>query len=138
MTERLPASAQTLQDLKSTNPADTNAMDVEEPSAMEMDNVESRPEKRFSTSRRQLSDVFLPNFQFMIVSISFNLNYKFTMFSLFCSHLNGRTEHAYTVCENEQWCLTTLGYVKAFSRQYASEVFFFPTVPYFRTANHEN
>ncbi|CAK9327994.1 unnamed protein product [Citrullus colocynthis] len=85
LTERLPAasSAQTLQDLKSINPADANAMDLEEPSAMEMDNVDSRPEK---------------------------------------SHLNGRTEHAYTIGENEQWCLTTLGYVKAFSRQYASEI----------------
>ncbi|XP_022988026.1 nuclear cap-binding protein subunit 1-like [Cucurbita maxima] len=87
LTERLPAasSAQTLQDLKSINPAGANAMDLEEPSAMEMemDNEDSRPEK---------------------------------------SHLNGSTEHAYTVGENEQWCLTTLGYVKAFSRQYASEI----------------
>lgn len=28
----------------------------------------------------------------------------------------------YTVGEKEQWCLSTLGYVKAFSRQYASEI----------------
>lgn len=28
----------------------------------------------------------------------------------------------YTISEKEQWCLTTLGYVKAFSRQYASEI----------------
>lgn len=55
LTERLPAasSAQTLQDLKSINPSDANAMDLEEPSAMEMDNVDSRPEKRFSSSRGQ-------------------------------------------------------------------------------------
>ncbi|ESW33634.1 hypothetical protein PHAVU_001G086100 [Phaseolus vulgaris] len=29
---------------------------------------------------------------------------------------------AYTVGEKEQWCITTLGYVKAFSRQYAAEI----------------
>lgn len=28
----------------------------------------------------------------------------------------------YTIGEKEQWCLSTLGYVKAFSRQYASEI----------------
>lgn len=28
----------------------------------------------------------------------------------------------YNVGEKEQWCLSTLGYLKAFSRQYASEV----------------
>ena len=52
LTERLPAasSAQTLQDLKSINPAGANAMDLEEPSAMEMemDNEDSKPEKRCS------------------------------------------------------------------------------------------
>ncbi|GAB2234373.1 hypothetical protein Drorol1_Dr00003623 [Drosera rotundifolia] len=30
--------------------------------------------------------------------------------------------HIYSLGENEQWCLTILGYVKAFSRQYASEI----------------
>ncbi|KAI4350445.1 hypothetical protein L6164_004900 [Bauhinia variegata] len=34
----------------------------------------------------------------------------------------GRADNAYNVGEKEQWCLTTLGYVKAFSRQYASEI----------------
>ncbi|WVZ08923.1 hypothetical protein V8G54_022269 [Vigna mungo] len=29
---------------------------------------------------------------------------------------------AYVVGEKEQWCITTLGYVKAFSRQYAAEI----------------
>ncbi|XP_037491219.1 nuclear cap-binding protein subunit 1 [Jatropha curcas] len=29
---------------------------------------------------------------------------------------------AYNIGEKEQWCLSTLGYVKAFSRQYASEI----------------
>ncbi|KAL0363049.1 UNVERIFIED_CONTAM: ATP-dependent zinc metalloprotease FTSH 12, chloroplastic [Sesamum calycinum] len=38
------------------------------------------------------------------------------------SHANGgRSKNAYNVGEKEQWCLTTLGYVKAFTRQYASE-----------------
>ncbi|GAB4829606.1 Nucleic acid dioxygenase ALKBH1 [Ancistrocladus abbreviatus] len=30
--------------------------------------------------------------------------------------------NGYRLGENEQWCLTTLGYVKAFSRQYSSEI----------------
>lgn len=34
----------------------------------------------------------------------------------------GRENNVYNVGEKEQWCLSTLGYVKAFSRQYASEV----------------
>ncbi|KAB1225560.1 Nuclear cap-binding protein subunit 1 [Morella rubra] len=34
----------------------------------------------------------------------------------------GRTSDVYNIGEKEQWCLTTLGYVKAFSRQYASEI----------------
>ncbi|XP_038988704.1 nuclear cap-binding protein subunit 1-like isoform X2 [Phoenix dactylifera] len=39
------------------------------------------------------------------------------------SQSNGeRVFHSYTTGEQEQWCLCTLGYVKAFSRQYASEI----------------
>ncbi|KAL3643129.1 Nucleic acid dioxygenase ALKBH1 [Castilleja foliolosa] len=39
------------------------------------------------------------------------------------SHANGRgTANGYNVGEKEQWCLTTLGYVKALTRQYASEI----------------
>ncbi|KAM7526901.1 hypothetical protein LguiA_016803 [Lonicera macranthoides] len=34
----------------------------------------------------------------------------------------GRTGSGYSVGEKDQWCLSTLGYVKAFSRQYASEI----------------
>lgn len=34
----------------------------------------------------------------------------------------GSATNIYTVGEKEQWCLSTLGYVKAFSRQYASEI----------------
>ncbi|KAI4348377.1 hypothetical protein L6164_009108 [Bauhinia variegata] len=34
----------------------------------------------------------------------------------------GKTGNAYNVDEKKQWCITTLGYVKAFSRQYASEI----------------
>ncbi|KAI3975642.1 hypothetical protein MKX01_023068 [Papaver californicum] len=39
-------------------------------------------------------------------------------------HLNGgsRVSNDYNIGEKEQWCLTTLGYVKAFSRQYAAEI----------------
>ncbi|XP_068659456.1 nuclear cap-binding protein subunit 1 isoform X2 [Aristolochia californica] len=39
------------------------------------------------------------------------------------SQLNGQSvSDGYNVGEQEQWCRTTLGYVKAFSRQYASEI----------------
>ncbi|CAA0842134.1 Nuclear cap-binding protein subunit 1 [Striga hermonthica] len=39
------------------------------------------------------------------------------------SHTNGRgTANGFSVGEKEQWCLSTLGYVKAFTRQYASEI----------------
>ncbi|XP_061349949.1 nuclear cap-binding protein subunit 1 [Gastrolobium bilobum] len=34
----------------------------------------------------------------------------------------GKKSGAYNVGEKEQWCITTLGYVKAFSRQYADEI----------------
>ncbi|CAD6203621.1 unnamed protein product [Miscanthus lutarioriparius] len=39
------------------------------------------------------------------------------------SEPNGRnTKNGYNVGELEQWCLCTLGYLKSFSRQYASEI----------------
>ncbi|GER52774.1 nuclear cap-binding protein subunit 1 [Striga asiatica] len=39
------------------------------------------------------------------------------------SHSNGKgTTNGFSVGEKEQWCLSTLGYVKAFTRQYASEI----------------
>ena len=39
------------------------------------------------------------------------------------SHSNGgKAGNGYKVGEKEQWCLSTLGYVRAYSRQYASEV----------------
>ncbi|KAA8527196.1 hypothetical protein F0562_008575 [Nyssa sinensis] len=39
------------------------------------------------------------------------------------SHSNGGTaSNGYNIGEKEQWCLSTLGYVKALSRQYASEI----------------
>lgn len=39
------------------------------------------------------------------------------------SHSNGGSAgNGYKVGEKEQWCLSTLGYVKALTRQYASEV----------------
>ncbi|KAJ6309993.1 hypothetical protein OIU76_014855 [Salix suchowensis] len=34
----------------------------------------------------------------------------------------GKDSNIYNVGEKEQWCLSTLGYVKAFARQYASEI----------------
>ncbi|XP_073273142.1 nuclear cap-binding protein subunit 1-like isoform X2 [Primulina huaijiensis] len=39
------------------------------------------------------------------------------------SHPNGKeTRNEYNVGEKEQWCLSTLGYVKAITRQYSSEI----------------
>ncbi|XP_072997664.1 nuclear cap-binding protein subunit 1 [Typha latifolia] len=39
------------------------------------------------------------------------------------SQLNGETEkYSYNIEELEQWCLSTLGHLKAFSRQYATEI----------------
>ncbi|PHT69513.1 Nuclear cap-binding protein subunit 1 [Capsicum annuum] len=39
------------------------------------------------------------------------------------SHPNGsRERNGYNLDEKQQWCLTTLGYLKAFTRQYASEI----------------
>lgn len=38
------------------------------------------------------------------------------------SNSNGGAGNNYNIGEKEQWCLSTLGYVKAFSRQYASEI----------------
>ncbi|KAF7801834.1 nuclear cap-binding protein subunit 1 [Senna tora] len=34
----------------------------------------------------------------------------------------GKTRNIYNIGEKEQWCITTLGYVKAFTRQYAAEI----------------
>ncbi|KZV27597.1 nuclear cap-binding protein subunit 1 [Dorcoceras hygrometricum] len=39
------------------------------------------------------------------------------------SHPNGKgTRNGYNVGEKEQWCLSTLGYVKSLTRQYSSEI----------------
>ncbi|OMO59844.1 MIF4G-like, type 3 [Corchorus capsularis] len=83
--ERLPdaSRAGTLQALKSIN-GDSMAVDLEESSAMEVDDENGRPKKSQSNG--------------------------------------GKASNIYNVRENEQWCLSTLGYVKAFSRQYASEI----------------
>ncbi|KAF1886068.1 hypothetical protein Lal_00021349 [Lupinus albus] len=87
LSERLPEGyeAKTLRELK-TAQVDVMAVDPEEeePSSMELDNENQRPENR------------QPN--------------------------GGRTSSAYNVGEKEQWCITTLGYVKAFSRHYAAEI----------------
>ncbi|XP_050368577.1 nuclear cap-binding protein subunit 1 [Argentina anserina] len=82
--ERLPEASKvaTLQGLKSIY-ADSLSVDLEESSAMEVDDENGKSK----------------------------------------SQVNGaRTNNAYNVGEQEQWCLSTLGYLKAFSRQYASEV----------------
>ncbi|XP_057437590.1 nuclear cap-binding protein subunit 1 [Lotus japonicus] len=83
--ERLPkgSEARTLRELKSVQ-VDEMAVDPEEPSSMELDNENQKPEDSQSNG--------------------------------------GKKSNAYNIGEKEQWCITTLGYVKAFSRQYASEI----------------
>lgn len=45
---------------------------------------------------------------------------------IYNSENNGeRVTHSYNIKEQDQWCLCTLGYLKAFSRQYATEVSLF-------------
>ncbi|KAG6682662.1 hypothetical protein I3842_13G154200 [Carya illinoinensis] len=89
LTERLPdaSRAGTLWELKSVR-ADSMSVDLEEPSAMEVDNENERQQKSQSNGGRTSSD-------------------------------------GYNIGEKEQWCLSTLGYVKAFSRQYASEIWLY-------------
>ncbi|KAG7950817.1 hypothetical protein I3843_13G135700 [Carya illinoinensis] len=89
LTERLPdaSRAGTLWELKSVR-ADSMSVDLEEPSAMEVDNENERKQKSQSNGGRTSSD-------------------------------------GYNIGEKEQWCLSTLGYVKAFSRQYASEIWLY-------------
>ncbi|KAF5447723.1 hypothetical protein F2P56_033252 [Juglans regia] len=89
LTERLPdaSRAGTLSELKSVR-ADSMSVDLEESSAMEVDNENERQQKSQSNGGRTSSD-------------------------------------GYNIGEKEQWCLSTLGYVKAFSRQYASEIWLY-------------
>ncbi|KAJ1391985.1 MIF4G-like, type 3, partial [Sesbania bispinosa] len=83
--ERLPteSGARTLRELKAAQ-VDEMAVDPEEPSLMELDSENQRPQNSQSNGRKKSG--------------------------------------AYNVGEKEQWCITTLGYVKAFSRQYAAEI----------------
>ncbi|KAL8126639.1 hypothetical protein AgCh_013773 [Apium graveolens] len=67
-----------------SNHADGMTIDLEDSSAMDLDQENGGPKKSNSTG--------------------------------------GRVSSGYIVTEKEQWCLSTLGYVKAFSRQYASEI----------------
>ncbi|KAL1823044.1 hypothetical protein ACET3Z_009822 [Daucus carota] len=67
-----------------SNHADGMTIDLEDSSAMDLDQENGGPKKSTSTG--------------------------------------GRASSGYSVTEKEQWCLSTLGYVKAFSRQYASEI----------------
>lgn len=81
------------------------AVDEEDTSAMEMDK-ENGNSKRYFTSILPLYSP--PLVEVLLITASFRSN--------FCRNVE------YAVGEKEQWCLSTLGYVKAFSRQYASEV----------------
>lgn len=84
LTERLPpvSADGAFPKLRDEEDIDSMAIDLEEPSTMEMDHDNGRKDDR-----------------------------------------NGeKVTHRYSLKEQDQWCLCTLGYVKAFSRQYATEV----------------
>ncbi|KAE9588846.1 putative nuclear cap-binding protein subunit 1 [Lupinus albus] len=86
LTERLPqgSEARTLRELKAAQ-VDVMSVDTEEqPSSMELDDENQRPQNSETNG--------------------------------------GKASSGYNVGEKEQWCITTLGYVKAFSRQYAAEI----------------
>lgn len=113
------SSAGTLRELKSV-PADAMAVDAEESSAMDLDDENGRPKNRFL-----LGTTIFFSFTFLILCNDIHV----ILISALLLSLNdgsqsngGNTSDVYNIGEKEQWCLTTLGYVKAFSRQYASEV----------------
>ena len=113
--ERLPDTSQagTLRGLKTIQAADEMAVDLEESSTMDVDNENGRPQKRCFFLSFLLIDYLVMIRELILTSF----------FITFCSQTNGGKENiGYNVGEKEQWCLSTLGYVKAFSRQYASEV----------------
>lgn len=76
--ERLPdaSRAGTLQDLKSTH-ADAMAVDLEEPSAMELDNEDGRPKKRFpSPPTSQIASLSACNVMEYVEDVIFTLFYS--------------------------------------------------------------
>lgn len=76
--ERLPdaSRAGTLQDLKSTH-ADAMAVDLEEPSAMELDNENGRPKKRFpSPPTSQIASLSACNVMEYVEDVIFTLFYS--------------------------------------------------------------
>jgi nuclear cap-binding protein subunit 1 len=122
--ERLPdpSRARTLRELKSIQ-ADEMTVDLDESSVMEVDNESGRPNKR----------LLPPLALFLLLPFSFLCFFFFSAFTFhFKSYFvsldsgsqsnGGKESNIYNVGEKEQWCLSTLGYVKAFARQYASEV----------------
>ncbi|URE04460.1 MIF4G like [Musa troglodytarum] len=84
LTERLPpvSADGAFPKLRDEEDIDSMAIDLEEPSTMEMDHDNGRKDDRNSE----------------------------------------KVTHRYSIKEQDQWCLCTLGYVKAFSRQYATEI----------------
>ncbi|KAE8732379.1 Nuclear cap-binding protein subunit 1 [Hibiscus syriacus] len=102
--ERLPdaSSDVTLQSLKSIH-GDSMAVDLEESSNMEVDDENGIPKKS-------------PN------SPTFHCVAKIRHCPAPFQSNEGKASNTCNVKEKEQWCLSTLGYVKAFSRQYASEI----------------
>lgn len=91
---------------------DGMAIDLEDSSAMDLDQENGGPKKRYTCS-----DLFFAQ------EITHFLMVIFPNVTISNSN-GGRTSSGYSVTEGEQWCLSTLGYVKAFSRQYATEVCF--------------
>ncbi|KVI10259.1 Armadillo-type fold [Cynara cardunculus var. scolymus] len=95
--------------LEPTGDSEAMVVDEEDTPAMETDK-ENGSSKRYH---------FRFNF-FLAVKICVFSTCNFSALSYLCRNAGSGTE--YIVEEKEQWCLSTLGYVKAFSRQYASEI----------------
>jgi hypothetical protein len=61
-------------------------------------------------------------FAFFFSAFTFHFKSNFVSLDSGSQSNGGKESNIYNVGEKEQWCLSTLGYVKAFARQYASEV----------------
>ncbi|KAK4763581.1 hypothetical protein SAY87_013019 [Trapa incisa] len=105
-----PSKVGKLMDLKSSHDAVDIAVDPEESSTMEIGDEDGKGKKRFHP------------FSALILPPPLNCRSSIDLSLLFSDTNGGNASVTYNVGEKEQWCLSTLGYVKAISRQYASEI----------------
>lgn len=97
---------------------DAMAVDADEPSAMDAEKENGRHDIRWIFWH----EILFQKLILCLFTVSFCSLLAFLSIVL-SSLSNGESGRSgYNIGEQEQWCCTTLGYVKAFSRQYASEV----------------